>query len=87
MPEVCPERTDGLDHRDITALCADYEKTCKVAAALRKGGKRHDELRYVVTGIFAACLGIFYVLAHAGVTLGLVFFVSTLRSEAPAALT
>jgi L-arabinose isomerase len=31
---------------DITALCAEYESAYKVAAALKKGGARHDELRY-----------------------------------------
>jgi L-arabinose isomerase len=37
---------DGIADRDITALCADYEKTYAVAPALKKGGARHDELRY-----------------------------------------
>ena len=37
---------DGIADRDITALCADYEKTYVVAPALKKGGTRHDELRY-----------------------------------------
>jgi L-arabinose isomerase len=32
--------------KDITTLCAEYEKTYAVAPALRKGGARHDELRY-----------------------------------------
>ena len=31
----------------ITDLCAEYQKAYKVAAALKKGGKRHDALRYV----------------------------------------
>ena len=30
----------------VTALCAEYEKLYRVAAALRRGGKRHDDLRY-----------------------------------------
>ena len=30
----------------VTALCAEYEKLYRVAAQLRRGGKRHDELRY-----------------------------------------
>src|SRR5690606_22550118 len=30
----------------ISALCADYEKAYQVVPALKKGGKRHDELRY-----------------------------------------
>jgi L-arabinose isomerase len=32
--------------KDITTLCAEYEKTYAVATALKKGGARHDELRY-----------------------------------------
>ncbi len=31
---------------DIDALCAEYEKSYNVVAALKKGGKRHEELRY-----------------------------------------
>jgi L-arabinose isomerase len=30
----------------ITSLCAEYEQLYRVAAPLRKGGARHDELRY-----------------------------------------
>ncbi len=30
----------------VAALCADYEKTYKVAPALKKGGKKHESLRY-----------------------------------------
>ncbi|HUG11668.1 MAG TPA: L-arabinose isomerase [Opitutaceae bacterium] len=30
----------------VTALCAEYEKLYRVAPQLRRGGKRHDELRY-----------------------------------------
>jgi len=30
----------------VTALCEDYENAYRVAAPLRKGGARHDELRY-----------------------------------------
>jgi L-arabinose isomerase len=30
----------------ITLLCAEYEQLYRVAAPLRKGGARHDELRY-----------------------------------------
>ena len=37
---------DAVKESDITALCADYEKAYKVVPALKKGGKRHDELRY-----------------------------------------
>jgi L-arabinose isomerase len=37
---------DKVKPAAITALCADYQKTYKVSAALRKGGKRHDSLRY-----------------------------------------
>lgn len=31
----------------VSALCADYEKAYKVVPALKKGGKRHEALRYV----------------------------------------
>jgi L-arabinose isomerase len=31
---------------EVTALCAEYENLYRVAAPLRRGGKRHDELRY-----------------------------------------
>jgi L-arabinose isomerase len=37
---------DRVAEKDITTLCAEYEKTYAVAPALRKGGARHDELRY-----------------------------------------
>ncbi|AOS44194.1 L-arabinose isomerase [Lacunisphaera limnophila] len=37
---------DAVSAADITALCADYEKTYAVVPALKKGGKRHEELRY-----------------------------------------
>ncbi|HWA27274.1 MAG TPA: L-arabinose isomerase [Lacunisphaera sp.] len=37
---------DAVADKDITALCADYEKTYAVVPDLKKGGKRHDELRY-----------------------------------------
>jgi len=37
---------DAVKAKDITTLCADYEKTYAVAPPLRKGGARHDELRY-----------------------------------------
>ncbi|MFX3681328.1 MAG: L-arabinose isomerase [bacterium] len=30
----------------VSALCADYEKTYKLAPALKKGGKKHESLRY-----------------------------------------
>jgi L-arabinose isomerase len=35
-----------VSEKDISTLCAEYEKTYAVAPALRKGGARHDELRY-----------------------------------------
>jgi len=37
---------DKVSAKDIATLCAEYEKTYAVAPALRKGGARHDELRY-----------------------------------------
>lgn len=37
---------DKVTGKDISALCAEYEKTYAVAPALRQGGARHDELRY-----------------------------------------
>ena len=37
---------DAVSAKDITALCAEYEKAYQVAPALKKGGARHDELRY-----------------------------------------
>ncbi|MBE2212406.1 MAG: L-arabinose isomerase [Opitutaceae bacterium] len=39
-------KVNAVSESDITALCADYEKLYKVVPALKKGGKRHDELRY-----------------------------------------
>jgi len=39
-------KVDAVAAADISALCADYEKLYAVVPALRKGGKRHDELRY-----------------------------------------
>jgi L-arabinose isomerase len=40
------ERVNTVPDRAITTLCADYEKLFAVAPALRKGAKRHDDLRY-----------------------------------------
>lgn len=40
------ERVNAVSDTAIAALCADYEKLYAVAPMLRKGGKRHDELRY-----------------------------------------
>jgi L-arabinose isomerase len=40
------ERVNAVSEQDITALCAAYEKHYAVVPALRRGGKRHDELRY-----------------------------------------
>jgi L-arabinose isomerase len=37
---------DKIAEKDISTLCAEYEKSYAVAPALRKGGARHDELRY-----------------------------------------
>jgi L-arabinose isomerase len=37
---------DKVAEKDISTLCAEYEKTYAVTPALRKGGARHDELRY-----------------------------------------
>ena len=37
---------DAVSDKAITALCADYEKTYAVVPALKKGGARHEELRY-----------------------------------------
>jgi L-arabinose isomerase len=39
-------KVDAVSEGDISALCADYETTYRVVAALKKGGARHDELRY-----------------------------------------
>jgi len=36
----------GIHDRHIDDLCAVYEKTYTVAKELRRGGKRHDSLRY-----------------------------------------
>ncbi|BET67006.1 L-arabinose isomerase [Opitutales bacterium ASA1] len=37
---------NDVSDKDVTSLCAEYEKLYKVVPALKKGGKRHDELRY-----------------------------------------
>jgi L-arabinose isomerase len=37
---------DAVKTRAISDLCADYEKRYTLAPALKKGGKRHDALRY-----------------------------------------
>jgi L-arabinose isomerase len=37
---------DKIAEKDISTLCAEYEKSYAVAPALRKGGARHEELRY-----------------------------------------
>jgi len=39
-------RVNAVAEKEITALCADYEKLYGVVPSLRKGGARHDELRY-----------------------------------------
>ncbi len=39
-------RVNAISDKSITELCADYEKQYAVVPVLRKGGKRHDELRY-----------------------------------------
>ncbi|MBS0632287.1 MAG: L-arabinose isomerase [Verrucomicrobia bacterium] len=39
-------KVSAVKDGDIAALCATYEKEYKVAPALKKGGARHDELRY-----------------------------------------
>lgn len=39
-------KVDAIADKAIAALCADYEKLYAVAPALKKGGARHDELRY-----------------------------------------
>jgi L-arabinose isomerase len=36
----------GIHDKAINDLCSDYEATYKVAPALRKGGARHESLRY-----------------------------------------
>lgn len=40
------EQVNAISARTINTLCADYEKAYAVAPELRKGGKRHEELRY-----------------------------------------
>jgi L-arabinose isomerase len=40
------EKVNAVSDTDITALCADYEKQYAVVKPLRKGGARHEELRY-----------------------------------------
>lgn len=40
------KRVAAVTDRTITALCADYEKIYTVAPALKKGGDRHEALRY-----------------------------------------
>ncbi len=37
---------DAVDDAAVRGLCADYEKAYRIASALRRGGRRHDELRY-----------------------------------------
>ena len=37
---------DAVKTRDISDLCATYQKTYQLAPLLKKGGKRHDDLRY-----------------------------------------
>ena len=39
-------RIEAVPATDISALCADFEKAYRVAAPLKKGGARHEELRY-----------------------------------------
>jgi L-arabinose isomerase len=36
----------GIDSKAVDKLCAEYEELYAVAKPLRKGGARHDELRY-----------------------------------------
>jgi L-arabinose isomerase len=36
----------AIDNKAIDALCAEYESRYRVAKELRKGGSRHDSLRY-----------------------------------------
>lgn len=40
------EQVQAISDKTINALCADYEKRYAVSPELKKGGKRHDELRY-----------------------------------------
>jgi L-arabinose isomerase len=37
---------DAVSDKAINALCSEYEKTYAVVPALKKGGPRHEELRY-----------------------------------------
>ncbi|HND60837.1 MAG TPA: L-arabinose isomerase [Opitutaceae bacterium] len=39
-------RVNAVKESSITALCADYAHAYRIVPALRKGGSRHDELRY-----------------------------------------
>jgi L-arabinose isomerase len=39
-------KVNAVSDSAIAALCADYEKAYRVVGALKKGGARHDELRY-----------------------------------------
>ena len=40
------EKVDGVSDADTDRLVAEYEELYSVAAELRKGGERHDSLRY-----------------------------------------
>ncbi len=40
------EIVDGADEAEVDALVAEYESVYTVDASLRKGGERHDSLRY-----------------------------------------
>ncbi|WP_438481353.1 L-arabinose isomerase [Oleiharenicola lentus] len=40
------EKVNAATDADVNALCADYEKIYAVVKPLRKGGARHEELRY-----------------------------------------
>jgi len=39
-------KVDAVKNGDIDALCAEYAKLYTIAPALKKGGARHEELRY-----------------------------------------
>lgn len=39
-------KVDAVKDADIDALCADYARDYRIAKSLRKGGPRHEELRY-----------------------------------------
>ena len=39
-------KVNAVSESAISDLCASYEKTYSVVPALKKGGKRHDEIRY-----------------------------------------